>query len=321
MPKFEIKRYFSEDKQVWDKFVTNSRNGTFLFLRDYMDYHKDKFTDASYLVSRDGILIALIAGNVKDNIFISHGGLTFGGWLIQSDVKTNDIINAFSLLNAELDKIGVTKVIYKPIPSIYHLIPSEEDLYALFQFKAQLTERKISSSINQFHRVVFSHSRKDGIRKAKKNRLSVCRSTDIEQFWTILTDNLAEQYSVRPVHELAEIKRLAVLFPDNIVLFTVLNPTREMLAGALMYISRQVAHVQYISATPQGKTFGALDLLFEHLITLEYKDKPIFDFGHSCEKGGLILNNGLLFQKEGFGGRGICYDTYEYSLKVNNGVA
>ena len=37
----------------WDTFVQESKNGTFLFVRDYMDYHRDRFQDCSLLVYRD----------------------------------------------------------------------------------------------------------------------------------------------------------------------------------------------------------------------------------------------------------------------------
>ena len=41
-----------------------------------------------------------------------------------------------------------------------------------------------------------------------------------------------------------------------------------------------------------------------------------FDFGKSTEDGGTILNQQLIHQKEGFGGRGICYDTYKWNISV-----
>jgi hypothetical protein len=59
---------------------------------------------------------------------------------------------------------------------------------------------------------------------------------------------------------------------------------------------------------------GALDLLFHELINNYYVDYPIFDFGQSTEQNGNYLNGGLIFQKEGFGGRGAVYETYRYTL-------
>ena len=75
-----------------------------------------------------------------------------------------------------------------------------------------------------------------------------------------------------------------------------------------------IIHVQYISASEQGKALGALDLLFDELINCTFSHIPLFDFGQSTENSGLLLNNNLIFQKEGFGGRGVVYDIYKYEI-------
>ena len=41
---------------------------------------------------------------------------------------------------------------------------------------------------------------------------------------------------------------------------------------------------------------------------------PILISVQSTEQMGHLLNVSLIFQKEGFGGRGMCYDIYEYGL-------
>ena len=43
--------------------------------------------------------------------------------------------------------------------------------------------------------------------------------------------------------------------------------------------------------------------------------EAIFDFGISTEQGGRYLNEGLIFQKEGFGARTVVYDTYELNIE------
>jgi hypothetical protein len=109
-------------------------------------------------------------------------------------------------------------------------------------------------------------------------------------------------------------QHLASLFPDNIVLYLVITSCSEIAAGTVLYINNNIVHVQYISSTKEGKSLGALDLLFDFLINDVYRDYRIFDFGTSCLCGGKLLDEGLIFQKEGFGGRSVCYDTYRYSI-------
>lgn len=74
-----VVRYTSDQKIVWDSFVAASRNGTFLFMRDYMDYHADRFTDYSLMFYKGGRLLALLPGNIEDDTYCTHGGLTYGG--------------------------------------------------------------------------------------------------------------------------------------------------------------------------------------------------------------------------------------------------
>ena len=75
-----------------------------------------------------------------------------------------------------------------------------------------------------------------------------------------------------------------------------------------------MVHAQYSSATPEGKKLGAIDLLYNRIFS-DFGNYPYFDFGRSTEHpDGSGLNEQLVFQKEGFGGRGLCYDIYEYDL-------
>ena len=86
------------------------------------------------------------------------------------------------------------------------------------------------------------------------------------------------------------------------------------MAGTVVYVCRDTIHAQYIAASTRGKQTGALDLLFACLLDDDFREARYFDFGRSTETLGQMLNRGLIFQKEGFGARGICYDTYEWYL-------
>ena len=46
---FDIVRYTADKEAEWNAFVAQSKNGTFLFDRGYMDYHSDRFTDHSLM--------------------------------------------------------------------------------------------------------------------------------------------------------------------------------------------------------------------------------------------------------------------------------
>ena len=281
---FEIVKYSAEQKNNWNQFVLNSKNGTFLFDRNYMDYHSDRFCDYSLMIYRKGKLNALLPGNEKDNVFYSHQGLTYGGMIMNDKVTSLEMIDVFSLVNAYLKQNGFQKVVYKAIPWIYHQRPAQEDLYAMFRNieSLRIIGRNISSTIIQNNKIKFIESRKSGIRKALANNLSVRKSDDMATFWEILDTNLKNKYGVSPVHTLEEIQLLQSRFPQNIKLYQTYKGDKA-LGGTLLYLTKQVVHTQYISTSLEGKELGALDMLFDYIINQEYTNYPYFDFGQSTE--------------------------------------
>lgn len=316
---YKIKRYIAECAAEWDVFVPQTRNGTFLFMRSYMDYHADRFCDHSLMIYRKEKLCALLPANEKDNTLYTHGGLTYGGLLTTVSLGTADVCEIFNCINGYLDKCDIRGVVYKSIPWIYHRLPAEEDLYALFKVcHARLLSREIASTIIiNDSKLRFTEARRSGIRKARQNGLAVCESYDYDSFWHILSDNLEQKYGAKPVHSLEEIKLLHSCFPENIRLFVTSKSDGTPLGGAVIYECGATIHTQYISASAEGKRLGAIDILFDHLLNNVYNDSckyKYFDIGTSTREGGRILNEPLIFQKEGFGGRGVCYDTYEWTL-------
>ena len=298
----------------WNLFVAASKNGTFLFDRRFMDYHNDRFCDHSLLVYRDQRLYALLPANQKDDTLVSHGGLTYGGLVTDSRCSAKGVLDAFTAINEYLRQQGFRHVVYKAVPWIYHQLPAEEDLYALTSVcHARLTIRDISSAIIGDRKLRFSESRKSGIRKAHRQGLTIAESTDFATFWQILNENLTGKYGVRPVHSVAELELLHSRFPEKIRLYMVFDGETPV-GGTLLFLTPQVLHTQYISANAFGKQHGAIDLLFDHLINNTYKDYPYIDFGKSTVSDSADLNEQLIFQKEGFGARAVCYDTYEYDL-------
>lgn len=310
----EIRRYRREDKELWNSFVSKARNATFLFDRNYMDYHADRFDDNSFMFYHKGKLKAVLPANVAGDTLYSHQGLTYGGLLLDKKATVEDVLECFDSLNSWLRENGISKVVYKALPWIYQQYPSEEDLYALtWKCKAQLISRNIASTIIIDNKLKFAESRKSGIRKALSLNIEVCESNDVDGFWHVLEDNLGNRYNAKPVHTASEMKLLMSRFPNNIRLY-VAKMNGEIVGGTLIYVTPQVVHTQYISASVEGKKHGALDLLFDYIINKVYANCRYFDFGKSTEQGGAYLNEPLIFQKEGFGGRGVCYDWYQWEL-------
>ena len=305
--------YTPSAKKSWDKFILGSRNGTFLFFRDYMDYHADRFQDHSLLFYQDHELLAVLPANVRDAVVSSHGGLTYGGLVTGPVVRTALILDLFEVLKSYLRSTGITKLVYKPVPHIYHTCPAEEDLYALFRCNATLARRDVSSTIRMGRRIRLSKGRKWAIGKAKEADLKVIRSHDFHAFMTIEEQLLREKYGTRPTHTPEEMELLASRFPENIKLFAALEG-ETLVAGVVVFETAAVAHAQYIAASERGKELGCVDLIIDSLLKEQYPSKDYFDFGISTEQDGRYLNEGLIANKESYGARAVVYDHYHLDL-------
>ena len=280
---FLTKKYSLEDKTSWNNFVKSAKNATFLFQRDFMDYHSDRFEDYSLLVYKDEKLVAVLPANISGSELHSHQGLSYGGLVLK----------------------------LKLLPKIYHIMPSDEIDYLLFLLKAKLIRRDITSCVlNENVLKINSSNRLRGIKKGEKNELQVREGGKFKAFWNeVLEPNLKQIHNQKPVHSLEEITLLQSRFPKNIKQFNVFK-NDQIVAGTTIFETATVAHAQYISANEMGRQTGGLDFLFNNLLQ-HYSNKKYFDFGISNEAQGMKVNQGLLNWKESFGGRTIAHDFYE----------
>lgn len=305
-----IKKYQAECVGIWDAFVDASKNGTFMLKRGYMDYHSDRYNDHSLMFYEDDDLVALLPASLHGIELRSHGGLTYGGIVTNLKMTVQLMLSLFDALKEYAHNEGIERMIYKRVPSIYYTYPSDEDLYALFRNKATLTRRDVSTTIDMSNRIRFSERRRRGVKKACKNGIIVKESSDLNAYINLVSDVLRIHHNAKPVHTASEITLLASRFPENIKLYAAYENDR-MLSGVLVYLTPKVAHAQYIANSEKGRECGALDAVMDYLINECCLNQNYFDFGISTENEGMFLNEGLISQKQEFGGRAISYDFYE----------
>lgn len=278
-----------------------------------MDYHADRFEDCSILFTEGSRLVAALPANRQEDTLVSHAGLTFGGIVTDDQMTVGRMLAIFDLLMDYLCRQGIRRLIYKPVPHIFHRLPAEEDLYCIFIKQGSLIRRDLSTVIDLRSRIPYSKGRKWSINKAKKAGLTAKQSDDFETFMAIEEHVLRKYHGTTPVHTAAEIRLLAERFPHNIQLFAA-SKDSTMLAGVIVYIYGSVVHTQYIASTDEGRETGASDFVLDHLIRNVYPEKTYFDFGISTESSGRYLNSGLALYKENFGGRSVVYDCYEIAI-------
>ena len=313
-----IKPYSIESLSEWNAFNARAKNGIFMFDRNYMDYHSDRFSDHSLMFYEDSRLLALLPLNLTNNILYSHQGLTFGGFIVGDSMRQQKMLDCVELLHEYMQNHCFTRLVYKNIPYIYHKQPAQEDLYALFRSGATLFRSDCSATINLKQPIKFSELRTRGVKKALKSEVIIESSQDFNSFVALLNSILQSRHNVRAVHSTQELALLHSRFPRNIALY-VARQNDEILAGTLLFIYDNLVHTQYLAVNDKGRAIGALDLLIKTLIDKYTPTKQYFDFGISTENNGLYLNEGLTAQKEGFGARTTIHNVYNLTMGGGGG--
>ena len=92
---YTVRKYRLEDYTNWNAFISNAKNATFLFHRDFMEYHKDRFEDFSLIILDGEKWIAILPANVVENEVFSHQGLTYGGIVADKKMKQALMLDIF----------------------------------------------------------------------------------------------------------------------------------------------------------------------------------------------------------------------------------
>lgn len=299
MKKHSVRLYNKEDYHKWNEFVANAKNATFLFHREFMEYHQDRFQDFSLVVldENEKIKALLPANRVEESVF-SHQGLTYGGLVVSQKTKLPDFILLFQEVLKFLNQNQIQNLDIKILPLIYSNFLSDELEYLAFLCKAELTRKDTLSVIDLTANFKYSHGRKQEVLKAKALGFEIKEVNSFDAFWNeILIPNLNEKHQAKPVHSLTEITLLKEKFPKNIRQFNVYLENK-IVAGTTIFETETVAHSQYISGKANAETNLSLDFLHHYLITNVFKGKKYFDFGISNENQGQNINKGLLFGKK-----------------------
>ena len=310
MSNYRVEKYTKENRLAWDTFISGAKNATFLFARDFMEYHSDRFTDYSLLVYKDDLLYAVLPANIVGDKLYSHQGLTYGSLVLSKSAKLLYTFEAFKALLAFLNAKAISTLELRNIPTFYNTMPSDELSYFLFKANATLIKRDALMVIDTSTKIKFQKNRREGINKAKRNGLTIAVDDNFEGFWNeILIPNLQKKHGVAPVHSLEEIQLLAAKFPDHIKQVNVYKDN-VIVAGTTLFLTKTTIHPQYVSGNSDKNAFGSLDLAYDYIINHFDSSKRYFDFNISSEENGTALNSGLIFWKESCGARTYVADNY-----------
>lgn len=281
--------------------------------RGYMDYHAERFTDASLLIFYRNRLFALLPANAEGDTIVSHRGLSYGGLLLDNRADVAEVGACWEHIFAFLLERGYKHLIYKAVPSFYHRSPAFEDLFGLrWHREVTLLQTDMGAVVDLSNPLPFSRRKKRNIRKASRSGLLIAeKAADVSVFWEkILTPNLLTRHGVMPVHRVDEMVLLMNRFPENIRFYGTYSGER-LIAGTVLYLTSVAVHAQYIAADSEGKAVCALDFLFADLLQRFRcaRQHRYFSFGISTFDKGQALNCGLARWKEEFGARTWLHET------------
>lgn len=300
--KYHIEIYNLCFKETWNNFISKSINGTFLFYRDFMEYHQDRFKDFSLLIFKEEELLAVLPANKVDNTIISHQGLTFGGLIVAPSISIEEVNTLLDKLRLFLKEKEIISLTVKSIPEFYSKSTSFDLYQVMLDKEFQLVLSNMVLAID-YSKPLAIHKTKRKHYRNNKHDFQIRESRDFASFWNqVLVPRLAEKHNTKPVHTLSEITMLSERFPEHIMQYDIYLED-EILAGITIFKNEHVLKSQYGATTNEGEKTRALDYLFLHLI-YKYQEvgKHYFSMGtvadSNYESG---YNPGLLKQKEELG--------------------
>jgi CelD/BcsL family acetyltransferase involved in cellulose biosynthesis len=306
------------DADAWDELVARAPMSTFLHSRRFLAYHGDRLADASLLFSSKagGALRAVLPAAIDPrdpSRVVSHPGATFGG-LVHDGLHAERVRDALLSALRHYAQRGLRSLHYKPVPHIYHRVPSGDDVWALADLGATRVRCGLSAAIDLSARRPPAERRVRSLHRARRAGIEVATDPPLAAFWPLLEATLERRHGARPVHTLAEIELLRDRFPETIRLVTG-RLGGEVVAGVVLFAAAHVHHVQYTASSEAGMRTSALDAVVERCIAAAADaGARYFDFGTSMAGGGPQLEYGLHRYKAEFGGGGVVYETYESPL-------
>ena len=307
----EIIKYHAAHKDEWNNFVKKADNFSFLFYRDYMEYHSDRFTDFSLMLYEKRKLKALLPGNIDNQHFVSHQGLTYGSLIHLPGFTFDKAQLYYAHFFDFLKKHTIRSITIKLPPFFYPSSHTQVQTFLLNSLQHATTSSDIGAFIHcSNHTFPKSTIEK---RKLQLDQFYVEENASLEEYWQMLKQNLATYHQSKPVHTLAEMENLQRTFPHHIKLFCLRNKSsHNMDAGTLYFDQGEIAKMQYIASSAQGRTNRATHALYYLFINHLKDSHKIIDMG-TCMKGNSV-NTNLLYLKQRFGAE--IYFTQKYIFTI-----
>jgi len=318
-----VRPFVAAESRAWDAVVAASEVGTPLASRRFLDYHGDRFCDASLVVEREGRLCAVLpaawdpceAGHV-----VSHPGATHGGLVWSPGASAADVAAWLDGASVVWRGLGARRLTYRPPPPHFQRRPEQLDVHALWLRGAKTARMELWNVIpldeplrlTKGHRWSRARARKAGVRVTHEHGPSA-----LADFWYLLRTCLDERHGVAPVHGLAELLDVAERLDAGARLWTARSPAGDLLAATWVLHHPGAHHSQYIASSERGREQGAVvEVLLAAIEAAGAAGARAWSFGASTERGGRTVHGGLLRFKSAFAPGCVVVPSFELDLQA-----
>lgn len=297
-------------QSAWDEFIEQSANGTFLHRRSFLEYHGDRFEDASVMVWESGILVSVFPAHRLGLDIFSHKGLTFGGFLIGPNLPEDKQLLIINSILSFYQEKGFTSIAITPIPFFYSDFSKSYDSDLLSLGFESIAEKEIY--VINFPFNSMDKAKRKGVRRAQRKKLVIKEGEVTQEFWMgMMLPLYNSKVGKPPVHSWEEIELLSKRHPGKIQMVSV-HQEDELLAGLVIFKHPRVVKVQYSAVTENGKDSRAMDILMYYLMNLP--DIKFIDLGTVYDGLTGEKLKKLAHWKESFGAKVISLKTYHKTL-------
>lgn len=311
---WEIEHYHLGMQDEWDQLVDSSLNGNLLQTRRFLDYHGDRFSDCSLAFrGNNRVLEAVLPlADLGGGRCASHPGSTYGGLIVQPYIGAEKKVQLFRQLFEHLTELGFTNMLYTPVPSLFHSVADESDLYALASLGGVIERRQPNFVLDPEKTVL---GRKKNRALARKAGVAAAVSTRPTEVFKVVRQQLLERHGLEPVHTEPEFKDLQNRLGKQLIVVEAAKGA-TLLAGAILLDLGSAIHVQYMGNNSVGREVQALDAVVEFIYDKASTESKLISFGISTDQSGEELNTGLAAFKENFGSHVRMIDRYFVPLQA-----
>lgn len=319
MPEYSIYKKSNLSEEEWDSFVDGSDNGTIFHKRAFLNYHaKDKFNDASIVVTKDKKILSLLTAAVVERegkkILNSHPGASYGSFVYKPDLNFKEAHELVGILIEHAKNLKVERIQLTLPPIIYQTKYSNYIDFALYRNGFSYLKREVSSIVQlDFEKAnlinTYRAEARTATKKALKSGVEIVECERFDEYYEILKKNLKLRHGVNPAHTIDELKLLKKIFPTKVRLWGAFLKDK-LIAGVCNFSANSnVVLAFYISHDEAYQEYRPVNLLFYEIMN-RYREEgfKFLDFGIFT----VIMepNWGLARFKENFGARGIFRDTF-----------